>query len=134
LRTPSSGNDLAVRAKNVGSGLFRAFGTLSQALSFAYPDTFLWDHNKFSSRVKKSSQRLLHVLMIDILMSRGMSGTILDNFLHPTLFWGKLESNWLFLKYPDDNRKQRMELDLWVPAHNLALEYQGIPKHDRFLS
>eukprot|EP01127_Copromyxa_protea_P014851 TRINITY_DN4197_c0_g1_i1.p1 TRINITY_DN4197_c0_g1~~TRINITY_DN4197_c0_g1_i1.p1 ORF type:complete len:722 (+),score=134.76 TRINITY_DN4197_c0_g1_i1:213-2168(+) len=91
-----------------GWGLYTAFKSLGTALKFAYPE-IEWDESKFSFRGKKSGQRWVRVVLEQILPEKC---EIFEDFLHPDLLW-------------DENSKQRMELDIWVPKYNLALEYQG---------
>eukprot|EP01124_Arcella_intermedia_P025305 TRINITY_DN4503_c1_g2_i2.p1 TRINITY_DN4503_c1_g2~~TRINITY_DN4503_c1_g2_i2.p1 ORF type:complete len:395 (-),score=66.80 TRINITY_DN4503_c1_g2_i2:843-2027(-) len=94
--------------KHVGGvNLFKTFGTLGKALQYVYPD-MQWDFAKFSLRGKKSTQRWLRILLQQLLPDTD----VFEDFLHPDLVW-------------DDQSNQRMELDLWVPKYNLALEYQG---------
>jgi hypothetical protein len=68
---------------------------------------------------------------------------VFEDFLHPDLAWGNIpflplpllvfkpmvcifayiRSCYLFPHKPDGERK--MQLDIWIPKYNLALEYQG---------
>eukprot|EP01124_Arcella_intermedia_P028018 TRINITY_DN5608_c0_g1_i1.p1 TRINITY_DN5608_c0_g1~~TRINITY_DN5608_c0_g1_i1.p1 ORF type:complete len:508 (+),score=131.08 TRINITY_DN5608_c0_g1_i1:7-1530(+) len=98
-----------MQMNNIGGGsVFMSFGNLGTALQFAYPE-IEWDLAKFSARGKKSSQRWLRVNLQEILPEKT---DVFEDFLHPDLFW-------------EANSKSRMELDIWVPKFQLALEYQG---------
>eukprot|EP01126_Amoeba_proteus_P039136 TRINITY_DN4111_c0_g2_i1.p1 TRINITY_DN4111_c0_g2~~TRINITY_DN4111_c0_g2_i1.p1 ORF type:complete len:658 (-),score=111.69 TRINITY_DN4111_c0_g2_i1:406-2217(-) len=91
-----------------GRGLIKRFGNLFQALRSVYPQ-YDWDETKFSLRGKKSAQRWLRVRISHLLPEET---EILEDFLHPSLLW-------------DETLNLKMELDIWVPKFNLALEYQG---------
>eukprot|EP01124_Arcella_intermedia_P003554 TRINITY_DN11962_c0_g1_i1.p1 TRINITY_DN11962_c0_g1~~TRINITY_DN11962_c0_g1_i1.p1 ORF type:complete len:399 (-),score=89.00 TRINITY_DN11962_c0_g1_i1:7-1203(-) len=93
-----------------GLSLYSIFGNLGKALQFAFP-TLQWDISKFSFRGKKATQRWLKVLLGQILPKNTY---ILEDYSHPELFW-------------DETQKPRhlMELDIWVPEYQIALEYQG---------
>eukprot|EP01124_Arcella_intermedia_P024198 TRINITY_DN4020_c1_g1_i1.p1 TRINITY_DN4020_c1_g1~~TRINITY_DN4020_c1_g1_i1.p1 ORF type:complete len:339 (-),score=72.03 TRINITY_DN4020_c1_g1_i1:1123-2139(-) len=91
-----------------GKGLYTAFGNLGKALQFAFPEED-WDISKFSLRRKKSAQRWLRVILEQILPEKT---PIFEDYLHPDLVW-------------DEISRHKMELDIWVPEYNLALEYQG---------
>jgi len=60
-------------------------------------------------RGKKSGQRWLCVILSQLLPEKAQ---IFENFLHPDLIW-------------DEENNLKIELDVWVPKYNLALEYQG---------
>eukprot|EP01127_Copromyxa_protea_P002960 TRINITY_DN1286_c0_g1_i2.p1 TRINITY_DN1286_c0_g1~~TRINITY_DN1286_c0_g1_i2.p1 ORF type:complete len:431 (+),score=79.85 TRINITY_DN1286_c0_g1_i2:62-1354(+) len=76
-------------------------------LSFAFPE-IKWDAEKFSHRGKKSSERIL-INCLRLLFPR--ASTIIQNHLHPDLYWNK------------DYRK--VQLDVWIPDLQLAFEFQG---------
>eukprot|EP01124_Arcella_intermedia_P030923 TRINITY_DN6874_c0_g1_i19.p1 TRINITY_DN6874_c0_g1~~TRINITY_DN6874_c0_g1_i19.p1 ORF type:complete len:242 (-),score=77.34 TRINITY_DN6874_c0_g1_i19:25-750(-) len=91
-----------------GGSLFNAFRNLGEALQFAFPEIG-WDKAKFSKSMKKSTQRWLRVILEQILPSKT---DIFEDFLHPDLLW-------------EENTKFKMELDIWIPKYQLAIEYQG---------
>eukprot|EP01124_Arcella_intermedia_P021465 TRINITY_DN3009_c0_g4_i2.p1 TRINITY_DN3009_c0_g4~~TRINITY_DN3009_c0_g4_i2.p1 ORF type:complete len:403 (+),score=83.86 TRINITY_DN3009_c0_g4_i2:9-1217(+) len=93
----------------VGGGpIHYKFGDIGKALQWMYPEEE-WNQHKFSIRQKKSTQRWLRVMLQQILPPKTL---IFEDFLHPDLLW-------------DETTDHKMELDLWVPQFNLALEYQG---------
>eukprot|EP01124_Arcella_intermedia_P001663 TRINITY_DN1090_c0_g1_i1.p1 TRINITY_DN1090_c0_g1~~TRINITY_DN1090_c0_g1_i1.p1 ORF type:complete len:471 (+),score=82.73 TRINITY_DN1090_c0_g1_i1:123-1535(+) len=94
-----------------GGSVLTGFGNLGRALDLVYPE-IQWIQSKFSIRRKKAIQRWLRVILQQILPPDTL---ILEDYLHPDLLWGS--SNLI--------TNQRMELDIWVPKYNLALEYQG---------
>jgi len=69
-----------------GSGLLAAFGSLGQALRYAYPE-FNWIKSKFLLRGKKSAQRWLCVVLSQLLPE---NTEMIEDFLHPDLLWGIL--------------------------------------------
>eukprot|EP01124_Arcella_intermedia_P021968 TRINITY_DN3174_c0_g1_i5.p1 TRINITY_DN3174_c0_g1~~TRINITY_DN3174_c0_g1_i5.p1 ORF type:complete len:431 (+),score=96.59 TRINITY_DN3174_c0_g1_i5:19-1311(+) len=91
-----------------GKNLFNVFGGLGKALEVGYPDC-VWDHGKFGVRGKKSAQRWLCVMLQQVLPEKTH---IFEDFSHPHLFW-------------DDISNHKIEIDIWVPEYQLALEYQG---------
>jgi len=91
--------------KSGGRGLFLRYRTLGEALNFAYPEE-PWDLAKFHLRGRKSSQRWLLVQMKQLLPNEA----VVEDHNHPCLFW--------------DSGKP-VQLDVFVPRFNLALEYQG---------
>eukprot|EP01124_Arcella_intermedia_P012701 TRINITY_DN19044_c0_g2_i1.p1 TRINITY_DN19044_c0_g2~~TRINITY_DN19044_c0_g2_i1.p1 ORF type:complete len:446 (+),score=129.38 TRINITY_DN19044_c0_g2_i1:700-2037(+) len=91
-----------------GASLYVIFGSLGKALQYAYPECE-WDISKFSLRGKKSTQRWLRVMLELILPEKT---DVIEDFLHPELFW-------------DEQTRLKMELDIWVPLYNIAIEYQG---------
>lgn len=72
----------------------------------AFPERS-WDSAAFSLNKKRSRQKWLSVLLRDIY---GGESIIVENYSHPRLLW---------------QGNSRMEIDLWMPQHNLGLEYQG---------
>eukprot|EP01124_Arcella_intermedia_P023593 TRINITY_DN3774_c0_g1_i1.p1 TRINITY_DN3774_c0_g1~~TRINITY_DN3774_c0_g1_i1.p1 ORF type:complete len:364 (+),score=65.72 TRINITY_DN3774_c0_g1_i1:160-1251(+) len=99
-----------------GGGLYGVFGNLGKALQWVYPE-WTWERERFSeSRKKKSSQRWLRVTLQKLLP---LETLIVEDYLHPDLLW-------------DTNTGQKMELDIWVPSYNLALEYQGEQHYHEF--
>lgn len=78
---------------------------LAELLPRAFPE-YLWESQLFSLRIKKSSQRQLFVLLLDMFPET----KIMEDFLHPDLQFSS---------------SMPMELDLWIPEKNLAFEYQG---------
>eukprot|EP01127_Copromyxa_protea_P018151 TRINITY_DN563_c0_g1_i4.p2 TRINITY_DN563_c0_g1~~TRINITY_DN563_c0_g1_i4.p2 ORF type:complete len:350 (+),score=47.52 TRINITY_DN563_c0_g1_i4:1994-3043(+) len=85
-------------------GMLNAFSTLFNALSFAFPE-IPWDLKKLSKKTKKTTQKLLFTQISSI-----AQGEVKQNYMHPGVKWDK---------------SRRMELDIWLPAQNLAVEYQG---------
>eukprot|EP01124_Arcella_intermedia_P030929 TRINITY_DN6874_c0_g1_i9.p1 TRINITY_DN6874_c0_g1~~TRINITY_DN6874_c0_g1_i9.p1 ORF type:complete len:232 (-),score=75.82 TRINITY_DN6874_c0_g1_i9:30-725(-) len=100
-----------------GGSLFNAFRNLGEALQFAFPEIG-WDKAKFSKSMKKSTQRWLRVILEQILPSKT---DIFEDFLHPDLLW-------------EENTKFKMELDIWIPKYQLAIEYQGEQHYYNFYS
>lgn len=93
--------------KHLGGGrVIDKFGSLCNALQYIYPE-YSWDLSKFSFKGKKSTQRWLYFKLKELLPNVD----IIEDFNHPDLAWEKI-------KYP-------IQLDIWVPEYNLALEYQG---------
>eukprot|EP01124_Arcella_intermedia_P022228 TRINITY_DN3269_c0_g1_i6.p1 TRINITY_DN3269_c0_g1~~TRINITY_DN3269_c0_g1_i6.p1 ORF type:complete len:532 (-),score=121.07 TRINITY_DN3269_c0_g1_i6:292-1683(-) len=90
-----------------GGGLYRV-GHLGKALQLAFPEVD-WDLSKFSFRGKKATQRWVRVLLQLLLPHKT---DVVEDFLHPSLYW-------------DVEAGHKMELDIWVPRYQLALEYQG---------
>eukprot|EP01127_Copromyxa_protea_P019978 TRINITY_DN6596_c0_g1_i1.p1 TRINITY_DN6596_c0_g1~~TRINITY_DN6596_c0_g1_i1.p1 ORF type:complete len:469 (+),score=66.18 TRINITY_DN6596_c0_g1_i1:181-1407(+) len=87
-----------------GAQMLRVFGNLEKALKFAFPDEetgITRTHKK-----KKSEQRWLQITLQKIFPGKD----ILEDYQHPSLQW---------------EHKKSMEIDLWIPDHNLAIEYQG---------
>jgi len=76
-------------------------------LQYAYP-LYEWDLSKFSKRKKKSSQRWLLIQLRKLLPE----SLLFEDFLHPSLRWANASDS-------------LVELDVWIPQFNLALEYQG---------
>eukprot|EP01124_Arcella_intermedia_P001376 TRINITY_DN10741_c1_g6_i1.p1 TRINITY_DN10741_c1_g6~~TRINITY_DN10741_c1_g6_i1.p1 ORF type:complete len:432 (+),score=112.01 TRINITY_DN10741_c1_g6_i1:52-1347(+) len=91
-----------------GGYLFKVFGGLGRALGVVNPEVD-WDQDKISDRTKKASQRWLRVILGQIVP---VGTPIFEDFQHPDLLW-------------DEGSNHKMELDIWVPTFNLALEYQG---------
>lgn len=48
---------------------------------------------------------------------------MVENFAHPDLHWGKFES--CRLTSSDNAGSKNVEIDVWIPAHNVGFEYQG---------
>lgn len=103
----------------LGLPLFTKFGSLGAALQFAYPEVD-WDLNVFANRGKKSGQRSLKV-MIEALLP-GIE--IVEDYQHPDLPWGTLKCSLVFSILGTDSERN-MELDLWIPAHRIGIEFQG---------
>ena len=78
------------------------YGSLQKALQAAYP-TIEWKFNKFTSRGQQYLKELVGKVFGEY--------EILENFKHPSLV------------FPISQKK--VELDLYVPALELAFEYQG---------
>eukprot|EP01124_Arcella_intermedia_P023473 TRINITY_DN3740_c0_g5_i1.p1 TRINITY_DN3740_c0_g5~~TRINITY_DN3740_c0_g5_i1.p1 ORF type:complete len:451 (-),score=106.92 TRINITY_DN3740_c0_g5_i1:69-1256(-) len=91
-----------------GARLYSIFGNLGGALQLAFPEVS-WEQDKFSFRGKKSRQRWLKVILQQILPENTL---IIEDYLHPELKW-------------EEDSRYKMELDLWVPKFQMALEYQG---------
>eukprot|EP01126_Amoeba_proteus_P021253 TRINITY_DN2152_c0_g1_i5.p1 TRINITY_DN2152_c0_g1~~TRINITY_DN2152_c0_g1_i5.p1 ORF type:complete len:459 (-),score=79.09 TRINITY_DN2152_c0_g1_i5:847-2223(-) len=94
-----------------GSGYRNRFKNLGHVLSYAYPE-FTWDIKAFSRSVKKSMQRWLLVMFQQLLPKTETKIEVFEDYLHPELFWQR-------------GNERRMQLDIWIPKYNLALEYQG---------
>lgn len=99
----------------------RKFGNLGGALRYAFPDVE-WSSSFFAVTRKKSVQRWLK-LQIENLVP-GVE--IVEDYLHPELNWGKLMFSSVYLA---ENIKH-MELDLWLPAYRIGIEYQGKSYHE----
>jgi hypothetical protein len=75
----------------LGLNLYSKFGSLCNALQYAYPD-IEWEPEKFSSRGKKSEQRWLKTVIEELL-----PGTeIVENYQHPELKLGMLTTKYHF--------------------------------------
>eukprot|EP01124_Arcella_intermedia_P026011 TRINITY_DN4792_c0_g1_i1.p1 TRINITY_DN4792_c0_g1~~TRINITY_DN4792_c0_g1_i1.p1 ORF type:complete len:410 (-),score=76.14 TRINITY_DN4792_c0_g1_i1:20-1249(-) len=98
-----------------GSAILKYLGGLGPALQVVHPEE-AWDLPRFSLRTKKSRQRWVRVLLQQILPS-GVE--LFEDYLHPDLLW-------------DPSTKLPMELDIWVPKFQLALEYQGEQHYHEF--
>jgi len=90
-----------------GQHLIQLYGNLRNALSFGFPEEN-WDLEQFSIQGKKSVQRLLSVMVSQLLPS----ATVFEDYQHPLLYW-------------EESSKNKMQFDIWVPQFNLAIEYQG---------
>uniref|UniRef100_A0A6B2L2T6 Uncharacterized protein n=1 Tax=Arcella intermedia TaxID=1963864 RepID=A0A6B2L2T6_9EUKA len=89
-----------------GTPLYTAFGSLGNALDYMYPEVH-WSTAKLSLSRKKSVQRWVRLMLQQLLPKDTI---ILEDYTHPDLLW---ESG------------GKMQLDIWVPQYQLALEYQG---------
>eukprot|EP01127_Copromyxa_protea_P008452 TRINITY_DN1940_c0_g1_i3.p1 TRINITY_DN1940_c0_g1~~TRINITY_DN1940_c0_g1_i3.p1 ORF type:complete len:257 (-),score=39.33 TRINITY_DN1940_c0_g1_i3:310-1080(-) len=69
-------------------GALTSFGSLSQAVSFAFPE-IQWDMSRFRLRSKKATQRMLSLVVSTIFPSLA----IVENYFHPSLFWGIYSKN-----------------------------------------
>jgi len=98
-------------ASKGGMHLLKKFGNLGYALQYAYPEGPFWDLKSFSHRSKKSIQRWL-CICLQQLLPLPYASQVLEDFVHQELIW-------------DIDRNIQMQLDIWVPDFNLALEYQG---------
>lgn len=87
------------------TGLYKQ-KNLIQSLCVLYPN-FEWDKKLFSIKNKKSHQRLLFEMVKEIFQNE----PVFENYLHQDLTW--------------NGTQQRMQLDIWLPTLNLAIEYQG---------
>jgi hypothetical protein len=67
----------------IGGILFK-FGTLGNALVYAYPE-YPWELSKFTFRGKKSVQRWLYFKLKELLPNVDL----IEEFSHPDLVWGK---------------------------------------------
>jgi len=94
---------------NLGGKAIYSYGNLGDALALAYPKQ-QWDLNMFSRIGKKSAQRWLALQLKKILPE---DTQIFEDFRHPLLTW------------TDDSISAKMQIDLWIPTYNLAIEYQG---------
>ena len=83
---------------------------LYELLKLFYPSE-KWKKSNFILRTKKTTQRLLFAFTQKIYPSL----LIFENYFHPKLI-SKVDAN--------------MELDLFIPALQLAMEYQGIQHYD----
>jgi len=84
-------------------------GGLRKILPEYYPE-YNWDLKKFEGIHFKASQKRVTILMGELFPNV----EIWSDYVHPDL------------KYPDSNRS--MELDIYIPALSLAVEYNG-PQH-----
>jgi hypothetical protein len=110
---------LSSHANFVVRSILVKFGSLSNALAYAYPE-YPWDLSKFTFRGKKSTQRWLYFKLKELLPNV----EIKEDYNHPDLVWGK--NNSLFTQaYFLEKNNRSMQLDIWIPEYNLALEYQG---------
>lgn len=46
-----------------------------------------------------------------------------ENYLHPDLMWGKSPEH--AAKSHTEETQKKIELDIWIPQHKIAIEYQG---------
>jgi hypothetical protein len=69
----------------IGGGILAKFGSLGNALKYAYPE-YPWDFTEFTFRGKKSTQRWLYFKLRELLPNV----EIIEDFNHPDLVWGKL--------------------------------------------
>ena len=69
----------------------------------------VWNANLFCLRSKKSTQRMLYII-IELIYSNYV---LMENYRHP-----------LISRFPDINNCP-MEFDIFIPSYNLAFEYQG---------
>jgi hypothetical protein len=69
----------------IGGRIITKFGTLGNALKYAFPE-YPWDLSKFSFRGKKSTQRWLYIKLKELLPNTD----IIEDFDHPDLVWGKI--------------------------------------------
>jgi len=88
-----------------GRGMFRTYRTLGDALNFVYPEE-KFEVSKFRLRGRKSTQRWLLVQMKVLLPNE----IILEDYYHQNLLW---------------DTGLYVQLDVFVPRINLAVEYQG---------
>lgn len=85
-----------------GTSLLQKY-TLQQALTLAYPEK-MWNFNQQFSKGQAHLQKKVEELF-------GSSTTIFSNYKHPTM------------KHRKSNKA--IELDLFIPDYQLAIEYQG---------
>lgn len=97
------------------------FENLGHALHIAYPE-ISWEFTKFTVVGKKSDQRWLRVKLEELLPSTD----IIENYQHPELSWGRLCLSVFIGLILLGNSNRHMELDLWIPRHQIAIEFQGI--------
>lgn len=111
---------------STGAGhVINAHGGLYEFLKKVYPHKE-WSKDKLTSRFKKAAQRWLKMALCQIFNARLHLQTntlpildksdnntvdIFEDFLHPDVFYSETQA--------------RMQLDLFIPQLNLALEYQG---------
>jgi hypothetical protein len=67
----------------VGGSIIVKFGSVKNALLYAYPD-YPWDTSKFSFRGKKSTQRWLYFKLKELLPNIDL----IEDYYHPDLVWG----------------------------------------------
>jgi hypothetical protein len=106
--------------------LYTTFGNLGAALQFAYPEV-TWELERFSVRGKKAGQRWLKVKIEELLPTV----EIIEDYLHPELFWGMFSSSFFIPLIPllnllEENSDRHVELDLWLPHFRIAIEFQGM--------
>jgi hypothetical protein len=99
-----------VSHSKVGGKLLTQFGSLCDILQKIYP-THSWDTKNFSKRGSKWGKSQWQLLKIVEQHFEGSGMEVLFNYQHPQLLFS--------------SSSQRMELDIFVPAVSLALEYQG---------
>eukprot|EP01125_Pyxidicula_operculata_P005135 TRINITY_DN1872_c0_g1_i3.p1 TRINITY_DN1872_c0_g1~~TRINITY_DN1872_c0_g1_i3.p1 ORF type:complete len:425 (+),score=30.54 TRINITY_DN1872_c0_g1_i3:740-2014(+) len=93
--------------KRVGLGRISVKDLKNKYLKIAYPH-INWEVGRFSdSRTKKANQRWLLVNVKKLFPDE----EIFEDFLHPKLV--------------NPETGQNLEIDIWIPRHNIALEYQG---------
>eukprot|EP01114_Cavostelium_apophysatum_P020381 TRINITY_DN6811_c0_g1_i1.p1 TRINITY_DN6811_c0_g1~~TRINITY_DN6811_c0_g1_i1.p1 ORF type:complete len:459 (+),score=101.36 TRINITY_DN6811_c0_g1_i1:103-1479(+) len=93
-----------------GGSLLNAFGSLQSAVRAAFPES---DIEQALTHVSKAQSKVFKVLR-SIVQD---DVQILQNFKHPQLF---------------HEGGQPMELDIWIPQWNLAIEYHGKQHYQSF--
>ena len=96
-------SDLQIKSSN-GAGLLRKYGSKNALLEIAYPD-YNWNKFLLSKRDKRSAQRWL--------------------FLQVQELFPGLEIIEDYILHISRESKISVELDVFIPKYNLALEYQG---------
>ena len=84
---------------------------IARALKVVYPNV-KWERENFRTRGKKSIQRSV----FGMLLNRYSSMLLLENYRHP------------FLLSPETSHL--LEIDIFIPALNLGIEYQGEQHYD----
>ena len=87
-----------------GSGLIAKYKTIPNLLKSCLP-FHGWDHNRLSSRNKRSEQRWLYLQLRHLFPKV----EVIEEFLHPVARASNIS----------------LEYDIFIPALNLAVEYQG---------
>jgi len=95
--------------ENLGGRAIFYRGSLYEALAIAYPNQ-KWDTKKFAMMGKKSAQRWL-LIQLKKVLPRGTE--LVEEFRHP------------LINYSGDAIAAKMQIDIWIPDFNLAIEYHG---------
>ena len=106
------------------SSLFFKSFSLIPLLQTIYPDHD-WNPSLFHFRSKKSKQRLLFSSLLSIFPSQ----MIIEDYRHPLLLPSLLLST-----SSEKKAKEALEVDLFMPGVNVAIEYQGEQHYDEIPS
>jgi hypothetical protein len=86
-----------------------------------------WDLSKFALTGKKSGQWWLKLKIEELVP--GIE--ILEDYQHPELTWGAFLIPYYFFTITlfefalGNNSDRNVELDLWIPAYRIGIEFQG---------